>query len=206
MLEIKNFHKSFDERTLFNNLNLTFKPNELTVIMGESGSGKTTLLSAIGMLEEIKTGKLVYNQQELIFKNRQTYFKDILGFVFQNYGLSENDTILQNIQYSLTKKDFNSLSTDQLNKMLGEFGIKRKCSDYIYSLSGGEQQRVALFRAMLKSPKVLLCDEPTGNLDEENSIFIMNRLKQYALQGNIVIVVTHDELFLKYSHSILRLK
>ena len=186
----RNITKTFDELTVFENLNFEIEDGEFVCFSGESGAGKTTLLNIIGLLEPIDSGELRINGKTYK-SNRQKreYYKNEVGFLFQNFALMENKTVRQNLE--IVKSDrSNDISMEEA---LYRVGLEDKIDSKIYTLSGGEQQRIALARLILKQCNIILADEPTGSLDKRNARVVMGLLKELNQEGKTVIIVTHDE-------------
>ena len=213
MLKLKNITKVYDAGQLqvhaLKGVSLEFRKNEFVSILGPSGCGKTTLLNIIGGLDKYTSGDLVINNVSTIkYKDRDwdTYRNHSIGFVFQSYNLIPHQTILQNVEISLTlsgvsKKERRQKAIDAL--------IKVGLEDQIYKrpnqLSGGQMQRVAIARAIVNNPDIILADEPTGALDSETSIQVMDILKELSKE-TLVIMVTHNpELAKTYSTRIINL-
>ena len=173
-IEIVNVTKKYGSKEIFTDLNLTFEAGKSYALIGGSGSGKTTLLNIIGRLEKIDSGKVLVDKQDIWKTKERTYFKNTIGYVFQNYSLIENKTVYDNLK--LLNKDKKIIS-----EILEKVGLS---TDYlkhkIYELSGGQAQRVAIARMLMKPRKIILADEPTGALDSE------------ATKDNYVIIATHD--------------
>lgn len=214
MLELKNISKIYNvagkDFTALDKINIKFRKNEFVSILGQSGSGKTTLLNIIGGLDQYTDGDLIINGKSTKeFKDRDwdSYRNHSIGFVFQSYNLIPHQTILNNVELALTlsgvdKKTRREKAIETLNKV----GL----SEHIYKkptqLSGGQMQRVAIARALINDPDILLADEPTGALDSETSVVIMELLKEVA-KDRLVIMVTHNpELAVEYSTRIVNLK
>ncbi|KGR72291.1 ATP-binding cassette domain-containing protein [Streptococcus phocae subsp. salmonis] len=185
-IELLNVTKTFGSKKIFTDLNLTFEAGKSYALIGGSGSGKSTLLNIIGRLEKIDSGKVLVDEEDIWKTKERTFFKNIIGYVFQNYSLIENKTVYDNLR--LITKDKNIIS-DVLEKV----GLS---SDYlnqkIYELSGGQAQRVAIARMLLKPRKVILADEPTGALDGEIGKEIINLLLSETAENKYVIIATHD--------------
>ena len=183
MITIENLCKAYNDKILFKNFHLEIPDSSFLVISGESGCGKSTLLNMIGGIETPDKGSIIVNGFDVAKKGKkQKYFKEVVGFLFQNFALLENKTV---------KK---SGRTDILiNEALEKVGLQKVINKKVYQLSGGEQQRVALARLMLKKCSIVLADEPTGSLDKKNSEIVMNILHELSEQGKTVIVVTHSE-------------
>lgn len=214
MLQIKNIYKQYKTGTLvqkvLDGVNLNLRDNEFVAILGPSGSGKTTLLNIIGGLDRYDDGDLIINGiSTKRYKDRDwdSYRNHTIGFVFQSYNLIPHQTILSNVELALTisgisKEQRKQRALDALEKVgLGNQGHKRP-----NQLSGGQMQRVAIARALVNDPDILLADEPTGALDSETSIQVMDLLKEVA-KDRLVVMVTHNpELAYEYATRIVKLK
>jgi len=185
-IEVLNVTKKFGSKKIFTDLNLTFEAGKSYALIGGSGSGKSTLLNIIGRLEKVDSGKVLVDEQDIWKTKERTFFKTIIGYVFQNYSLIENKTVYDNLR--LINKD-KKIITDVLEKV----GLS---SDYlnqkIYELSGGQAQRVAIARMLMKPRKIILADEPTGALDSEIGKEIINLLLSETAENKYVIIATHD--------------
>lgn len=190
MIEIKGLTKKFEDKLLFSNFNLTINDRAFVIFSGPSGCGKTTLLNMIGAIEKIDEGEIKVDGIDIKNKkNHLNYFRSKVGFLFQNFALVDNKTVKENL--NLIRKDCKTnLSMVEALKIVG---LEDKLNKKVYTLSGGEQQRVALARLMLKKCDVILADEPTGSLDTTNAATVMNILKNLNEQGKTIILVTHDE-------------
>ncbi|MFJ7662468.1 ATP-binding cassette domain-containing protein [Lysinibacillus sp. NPDC097162] len=190
MIEIKNLSKSFGNRELFKDFSLTIQDGEFIVFSGPSGCGKTTLLNMIGAIEQIDSGKILVDKMDISQKKNQlNYFGNKVGFLFQNFALIEDKTVSYNLKM-IKQKNRSSIS---LEEALNSVGLLNKLNDKIYTLSGGEQQRIALARLMIKKCDIILADEPTGSLDKANADVVINILKNMNKDGKTIILVTHDE-------------
>ncbi|MGE7843809.1 ATP-binding cassette domain-containing protein [Lysinibacillus sp. NPDC093712] len=190
MIEIKNLSKSFGNRELFKDFSLTIQDGEFIVFSGPSGCGKTTLLNMIGAIEQIDSGKILVDKMDISQKKNQlNYFGNKVGFLFQNFALIEDKTVSYNLKM-IKQKNRSSIS---LEEALNSVGLLNKLNDKIYTLSGGEQQRIALARLMIKKCDIILADEPTGSLDKANADVVINILKNMNEDGKTIILVTHDE-------------
>ena len=171
MITIENLCKAYNDKILFKNFHLEIPDSRLLVISGESGCGKSTLLNMIGGIESPDKGSIIVNGFDVAKKGKkQKYFKEVVGFLFQNFALLENKTVKENLE--IIKK---SGRTDiSINEALEKVGLQKVINKKVYQLSGGEQQRVALARLMLKKCSIVLADEPTGSLDKKNSEIVMN--------------------------------
>lgn len=185
-IDLLNVSKSFGSKKIFTDLNLRFESGKSYALIGGSGSGKSTLLNIIGRLEKIDSGNVLVDRQDIWKIKERTFFKNTVGYVFQNYSLIENKTVYDNLK--LITKDKKKI-TDVLEKV----GLS---SDYlhqkIYELSGGQAQRVAIARMLMKPRKIILADEPTGALDGEIGKEIIRLLLNERDEDKYVIIATHD--------------
>jgi len=190
MIEGINITKKFDDLTLFQDYNFLIEDQEFVCFSGASGTGKTTLLNIIGLIEPIDAGKLRINGIEYITnKQKLEYFRSVASFLFQNFALIESKTVKQNLE--LIKRG--SRTNYTIEEVLERVGLEKKLNSKVYTLSGGEQQRVALARLFLKKCDIILADEPTGSLDAKNAQIIMDILLALNAEGKTVIIVTHDQ-------------
>lgn len=214
MLELKGITKVYDtgdlKQTALDKVSVNFRESEFASILGPSGSGKTTLLNIIGGLDHYTSGNLEINEVSTKkFKDRDwdTYRNHRIGFVFQAYNLIPHQTILQNVRLALTLSGISKTEgIARAKRALKEVGLEKHINKRPSQLSGGQMQRVAIARALVNDPEILLADEPTGALDSETSIQIMDLLKKVA-EKRLVIMVTHNpELAKEYSTRIIELK
>lgn len=202
MLEIKNLNKSFGERVLFEDYNLTIGDGEFVIILGTSGAGKTTLLNMIGGLEEVTSGTIRFDDVEITGKrNDKILYGKTIGFLFQSFGLLEEETVYKNLAM-VPKRYRSDISIDAAMEKTGIAALR---DSKVYRLSGGEQQRVALCRLMVKKCKLILADEPTGNLDEANAKKVMSILRDICKDGRTVLVVTHDTRLIEEGDRVVKL-
>ncbi|KGP81372.1 MULTISPECIES: ABC transporter ATP-binding protein [Paenibacillus] len=202
MIKIKNLSKAFEDKVLFTNLNLDIKDGEFVIFSGPSGCGKTTLLNMIGAIEKIDSGEILVDGLDISKrKNQVQYFRNKIGFLFQNFALVDNRTVAENL--NMVRKD--SKNDITIEAVLEIVGLKDKVNKKVYTLSGGEQQRVALARLVLKKSDVILADEPTGSLDKKNAETVLDILKHLNKQGKTVILVTHDEDIKKQGNRVVNL-
>lgn len=202
MISVKNLYKSFDKNVIFDNFNITIPSGEFVIFAGDSGCGKTTLLNIIGGLEIPDSGEILVDGENIFKrKNRREYFMNKIGFLFQNFALVENKTVRENLLL-VPKKNRTDLT---VKEVLEAVGIPEKIDEKVYKLSGGEQQRVALARLLLKKCDIILADEPTGSLDSDNAEAVLNILHQMNKQGRTVIVVTHNEKIINSEEKVVLL-
>ena len=199
LLKLQNVNLKYqnDKKNLkvLNNINLTVKKKETISIVGESGSGKTSLIMLIGGLEKATSGKIYFNNNDLTNLSEDKISeirRKNIGIVFQSFYLIPNYSALENVALTLELNKFRNPNS-QAKELLYRFGLKNRLNNLPSQLSGGEQQRVAIARAIAMKPELILADEPTGNLDSENSLMISKILFKYvAEEGSSLIMVTHD--------------
>ncbi len=213
MLELKNVTKIYEvanfKQKALDKINIKFRQNEFVSILGPSGSGKTTLLNIIGGLDHYTDGDLIINNvstKEYNDRDWDTYRNHRIGFVFQTYNLIPHQTALQNVELALT---LSGVSKEERRKrsiqVLKKVGLEKQMNKRPNQMSGGQMQRIAIARALVNDPDILLADEPTGALDSETSLQVLDLLKEIA-KDKLVIMVTHNpELALNYSTRIVKL-
>lgn len=202
---LSNICKRFGEKTLFENFSLKIEQGEFLAIMGESGAGKTTLLNIMGLLDRPDSGSIVLcGQKNPDFSSRAAINlrRRHISYLFQNYGLIDTESVENNIYISthfkhISRKKERRLIADALAQVGLQGYEKRK----VYTLSGGEQQRVALAKVIAKSPQIIFADEPTGSLDESNRDYVLEILQELNYQGKTIVVVTHDPVVNKCAKS-----
>lgn len=217
MIELKNISKEYviDEEYIFyalKKVSLEIKEKEFVSIMGPSGSGKSTLMHLIGLLDRPTSGQIYINKQEILKISDDEISRlrnEFVGFIFQQFNLINKLTVLENVIlptiYSRTELNFNP--QEKALKILNQFGLKEKITAYPNKLSGGQQQRVAVARALIMSPKLILADEPTGNLDSKNGHEIMALLKKLNQEEKLtVVLVTHEVDIASYAERIIKIK
>lgn len=207
MIKIEHLTKSFGERTVFQDINLQFEAGKVYALIGNSGCGKTTLLNILAKLEPYDKGSISYRGQELKQIKSHHFFKNELGYLFQNYGLLENETVAANLELGLIGQKW----TKQEKKQREEEVLEKVGLDYltldqkIYELSGGEAQRVALAKVILKDPPLILADELTAALDPETSQEIMNLLLSLKKLDRLMILATHNPAIWEKADEVIRL-
>ena len=181
--------------SVLRNIDLNIKKKETVSVVGESGSGKTSLIMLIGGLEKPNSGKIIFQDQEITSLSEDEVSeirKKNIGIIFQSFYLIPNYTAAENVALTLELNNFKN-PEKEAKILLDRFGLKHRLNNLPSQLSGGEQQRVAIARAIAMKPELILADEPTGNLDTENSIMIANILFKYVKEeGSSLIMVTHD--------------
>ena len=202
MIKLENVCKRYGERILFENYNTQISDHEFVVFSGKSGCGKTTLLNMIGGIEATDSGRIWVDNVDITQKKELlNYFRYTVGFLFQNFALIENKTVKENL--SIVRKA--SRTSISIEEALERVGLEEKINSKIYTLSGGEQQRIALARLMIKKCDIILADEPTGSLDRENTDIVMDILEEYYQHGKTVVIVTHDAYVKQKGRSVIEL-
>ncbi|HEL1162779.1 TPA: ABC transporter ATP-binding protein [Streptococcus equi subsp. zooepidemicus] len=193
MIELKQVSKSFGERELFSNLSMTFEVGKVYALIGSSGSGKTTLMNMMGKLEPYH-GTIFYRGKDLASCKSSDFFRHELGYLFQNFGLIENQTIEENLKLGLIGQKLTKSEQHRREKQaLERVGLSYLNLDKrIFELSGGESQRVALAKVILKNPPFILADEPTASIDPVTSKLIMEILLSLRDTNRLIIVATHN--------------
>lgn len=214
MIEIENVSKTFGKgdaavRALCG-VNVHIKNNEMVAVMGKSGSGKSTLLNIMGALTSFDEGSYRFNGNEVDSCNRSSilrFRRDHIGFIVQYFALIEDMTVFENVALPLKYQKMPSKEINgKVAKTLDKFGIYDKRKAYPNELSGGQQQRVGIARALVKEPDVLLADEPTGALDEQTEIEVMEIFKGLHAEGKTIVIVTHDMNVAKYCSRAITLR
>lgn len=203
MIELKNVCKKFGDHVIFENYNLKIDDGEFIILSGDSGCGKTTLLNIIGGLEKPDDGKVLVNGLDVYNKKNQLeLYRHVYGFLFQNFGLIENKTVRENL--SIFKKS--ALSGVSIEEALSYVGLSAKSDSVVYELSGGEQQRIALARLLIKKCSIILADEPTGSLDKNNAETVLSLLDGLNRDGKTIVLVTHDEKIKQSGRKVIGIK
>ena len=208
MIELQHIWKQFGSRVIFSDLNLNFQSGMVYALIGDSGCGKTTLLNMLAKLETFDKGEIVYKGKSLTSLKNEEFYRNELGYLFQNFGLLESQTIRENLELGLIGKKKNK---KQEKERLLLQALQAVRLDYlslnqkIYELSGGEAQRVALAKIILKNPPLILADEPTASLDPKNSKEIMEILLELRNANRTIIIATHNPSILKMADQVIRL-
>jgi putative ABC transport system ATP-binding protein len=197
------------ETIALNKLSIEVKEGEFVSVMGPSGCGKSTLLNILGLLDDPDAGSFIFNGIEVAGFNerkRADLRKHNIGFVFQSFNLIDELTVFENVELPLIYTGMKAPERKKrVEEVLEKVQIMHRRNHYPQQLSGGQQQRVAVARAVVNKPKLILADEPTGNLDSHNGNEVMELLTELNEQGTTIIMVTHSEHDAKYSHRIIRM-
>ena len=209
-LEVKNIKKSYGENgsymEVIKGISTSIEKGQICAILGPSGSGKSTFLNLIGGLDEIDFGSIKVDNKELFgLKQNELseYRRENLGFVFQFYNLVPNLTVRENIEVC----QYLSQNSLDINELLNTIGLKEHENKFPAQLSGGQQQRCAIARALIKNPKLLLCDEPTGALDSKTSKEILILIEKINKKfDTTILIVTHNDIIKNMAHKIIQIK
>ena len=197
------------ETVALNKLSMEVKEGEFVAVMGPSGCGKSTLLNILGMLDDPDGGSFLFNGTEVAHFNerrRADLRKHNIGFVFQSFNLIDELTVFENVELPLIYTGVEAAERKQrVEEVLTKVQIMHRRSHFPQQLSGGQQQRVAVARAVVNHPKLILADEPTGNLDSSNGNEVMQLLTELNEQGTTIVMVTHSEHDARFSHRVIRM-
>lgn len=208
MIELQHIWKQFGSRIIFSDLSLNFQSGMVYALIGDSGCGKTTLLNMLAKLETFDKGEIIYKGKSLTSLKNNEFYRNELGYLFQNFGLLESQTIRENLELGMIGKKKNK---KQEKERLLLQALQAVRLDYlslnqkIYELSGGEAQRVALAKIILKNPPLILADEPTASLDPKNSKEIMEILLELRNANRTIIIATHNPSIWKMADQVIRL-
>jgi putative ABC transport system ATP-binding protein len=214
MIKINNLEKIYRtedvETVALNKLSLEVKEGEFVAIMGPSGCGKSTLLNILGLLDDPDSGSFLFDNIEVAGfgeRKRADLRKRYIGFVFQSFNLIDELTVFENVELPLIYLGVSTAERKQrVEEVLDKMQIMHRRNHYPQQLSGGQQQRVAVARAVVNKPKLILADEPTGNLDSKTSYDIMELFQRLHDGGNTIIMVTHEDDIAHYAHRIVRMR
>ena len=215
IISLKNVYKSYrmGEVTVhaLNDLSIDIKSGKLTIILGPSGSGKTTLLNLIGGIDSPSKGRIIVNGNGIGGINAReltAYRRNNIGFIFQFFNLIPNLTARENVEFVLeyVLQNRGRFNKEKAQQLLEKVGLGDRSNHFPYQLSGGEQQRVAIARALAKDPKIILADEPTGELDYKTGLKILEILAELSTENRTVLIVTHSREIAKIAHNIVYLR
>lgn len=206
LIRVKDLSKSFGRRVLWKNLSVDVSRGQVVALTGPSGAGKSTLLNCVGLLESVDSGQIVVDGQDITrFRAgaARRFRRDMLGYLFQNYALIENATIRDNLDVAVPNRHRRRRRAEY-QRVLESVGMGDRAGETVYRLSGGEQQRVALARLLVKRPPIVLADEPTGALDEDNGDMVIATLRGMAENGCAVIIATHSGQVIEACDTVVR--
>ncbi len=207
---VAKYHYTRELRTAaLNGIDLTIRPGEFVAITGPSGSGKSTLLNVLGLIDEASAGSYRFRGQEVAKLSRRARArlrKEGMGFVFQSFNLIDELTAAENVELPLIYQGIPPAERrTRVAAALAELEINHRAGHYPGQLSGGQQQRVAIARAIITRPALILADEPTGNLDSENSAIVMQKLRDFHRAGSTIVMVTHSPEDAAFAGRVVRL-
>ncbi len=213
MIQTKDLKKVYRteevETTALNNVNLNIKEGEYVAIMGPSGCGKSTLLNVLGMIDKPSDGEYLFLGEEVggySERQRANLRKNNIGFVFQSFNLIDELTVYENVELPLLYLGYSSSERKKrVNEVLEQMEIIARTSHFPQQLSGGQQQRVAVARAIVARPKLILADEPTGNLDSAHGEEVMRIVGELHEAGTTIVMVTHSPAYAEYANRIIHL-
>ncbi|PJR04437.1 ABC transporter ATP-binding protein [Avrilella dinanensis] len=214
MIQIQNLNRVFQaeevETTALNEINLTINQGDFISIMGPSGCGKSTLLNIIGLLDSPTSGNYKLLDKEMANlkeKDRANVRKQNIGFIFQNFNLIDELSVYDNIELPLIYNGFKaSERKEKVEKIAEKLNISHRLKHFPQQLSGGQQQRVAVARALVNEPKIILADEPTGNLDSKNGNEVMELLMNLHANGATILMVTHSSYDASFSQKVIEMR
>ena len=209
MIQLENITKTIGKKVILENLSLKINQGDLVAIVGKSGSGKSTLLNLLGLIDGDYSGYYeIFGQKNVPVNSAksQAIIREHISYLFQNFALIDNETVEYNLMLALkyvklSKKD----KVKKIEEILERVGLSSTLHQKVSELSGGEQQRIAVARAILKPSQLLLADEPTGSLDPENRDLVLNFLLDMNKEGKTVIIVTHDAYVAEQCHRVIEL-
>ena len=214
LININKYYKLKDSSLhVLKDINLTIEQGDFLMIMGKSGSGKTTLLNLLGFLDHFDAGSYIFNGKDVthLSENQRSELRNsYMGFIFQQFHLIDSLNIGQNVELPLLYREGINIpkkeKVERIEKYLDTVGLLHKKKQSPSELSGGQQQRIAIARALINNPYLILADEPTGALDSETGVEIMDILKKLNEENKTIIMVTHDSDLTKYASKVIHLK
>ncbi|ECH3697141.1 TPA: ABC transporter ATP-binding protein [Campylobacter coli] len=207
LIRIKNLSKEFGKVKALDNINLNIYKGEWLAIMGPSGSGKSTLLNILSLMDDPSSGKYILDNEDLEQINEEqkiTLRREKIGLIFQQFHLIPYLSALENVM--LSQYYHSSVDEEDAKAVLEKVGLSHRLSHLPSQLSGGEQQRVCIARALINNPEILLADEPTGNLDEANEKIVLETLQKLKNEGKTIVLITHNPELAKFADRTLILQ
>ncbi|ECW7655782.1 ABC transporter ATP-binding protein [Campylobacter coli] len=207
LIQIKNLSKEFGKVKALDNINLNIYKGEWLAIMGPSGSGKSTLLNILSLMDDPSSGKYILDNEDLEQINEEqkiTLRREKIGLIFQQFHLIPYLSALENVM--LSQYYHSSIDEEDAKAVLEKVGLSHRLSHLPSQLSGGEQQRVCIARALINNPEILLADEPTGNLDEANEKIVLETLQKLKNEGKTIVLITHNPELAKFADRTLVLQ
>lgn len=204
IVKLTDVSKSYNKNKVLDHFDLEINKGDFVIVTGESGCGKSTLLNIIGLLDKADSGTVeIFNETSIkpFSKKAEKILRDKIGYLFQNFALIENESVYDNLSFVLK----NGLQKKKITEALKTVHLEEYMNKKVYQCSGGEQQRIAIARLMLKKCELILADEPTGSLDEKNKNIVMELLCYLHENGKTIIIVTHDKEIIHYGNKHIHL-
>lgn len=210
MIKLENIEKTYGNKKIFSDYCLNIEKGEFIAIYGVSGCGKSSLLNCIGLLDDIDKGNIFIDGVKINKVNSKVAMlvrRHKIAYMFQTYALVEESSVFENLKlaFEYKKNKKKDIISEKIDYVLEKLDLLDKKFNYVYELSGGEQQRVAFARVLLQDPEIILADEPTGSLDRCNKLKILELLSEEHKKGKTIVVVSHDEEIKKYSSRVIEL-
>ena len=205
VVKIDSISKSYYQHNIFSDFSLTINRGEFVIITGKSGSGKSTLCNLMGLLDKPDQGKIYIEDEEVNYKDKQVanLLRNKISYLFQNFALIDNKTVGYNLELVYPSKKERKNKRQLIEEKLAKVGMEDCYDKLVYECSGGQQQRIAIARLLLKQGNIIICDEPTGSLDDENKRIVMELLKELHNEGKTIIMVSHDKSLFNYGDRII---
>lgn len=207
ILSIKKVTKKYQEKCIFKDYDLDVRNGEFIIVFGKSGSGKSTLLNMIGLLDYPDEGTIrLFDKVNIkpYTRKAEGLLKDKIGYLFQNFALIDSESVYNNLELVLRKEN-KKRKKEIVRDVLVKVGLEGYEDKLVHKCSGGEQQRIAIARLLIKPCELILADEPTGSLDDDNKFVVLDLLKELQKDGKTIIVVTHDRELEKYADRVIEL-
>lgn len=210
LIKLENIEKTYGNKKIFSDYCLNIEKGEFIAIFGVSGCGKSSLLNCIGLLDDIDKGNIFIDGVKINKVNSKVAMlvrRHKIAYMFQTYALVEESSVFENLKlaFEYKKNKKKDIISEKIDYVLEKLDLLDKKFNYVYELSGGEQQRVAFARVLLQDPEIILADEPTGSLDRCNKLKILELLSEEHKKGKTIVVVSHDEEIKKYSSRVIEL-
>lgn len=205
IIQLEHIFKSYGNQVIFNDYSLSINENEIVVIMGKSGQGKTTLLNIMGLVEPVDKGKVLLSNQEIVKRDIRKIHKEKIGFLFQNFALLEDKSVLYNLEIVYPTIKDRKKNRNKILNTLKMVGLEKYENKKVCECSGGQKQRIAIARVILHDSEIILADEPTGSLDKENRDMVMSLLMMLKEKGKTIVIVTHDDKLKEIADTVIEI-
>lgn len=205
IIQLEHIFKSYGNQVIFNDYSLSINENEIVVIMGKSGQGKTTLLNIMGLVEPVDKGKVFVYNQEILKRDIRKIHKEKIGFLFQNFALLEDKSVLYNLEIVYPTIKDRKKNRNKILNTLKMVGLEKYENKKVCECSGGQKQRIAIARVILHDSEIILADEPTGSLDKENRDMVMSLFMMLKEKGKTIVIVTHDDKLKEIADTVIEI-